>query len=99
MRIAVRSAQSGDGLSYLRQPIGASDFVAKAAVHLRRYGPPAQTDYAQRHFSIAHDEAEILPLLREGQAAETRSCRSSRRRGSPPGVDEKPAQFADRPAG
>jgi glucosylceramidase len=58
--------RTGDGLSYLRQPIGASDFVAKAAYTYDDM-PPGQTDYAQRHFSIAHDEAEILPLLREAR--------------------------------
>jgi glucosylceramidase len=26
--------------------------------------PDVRTDYGQRHFSVAHDEAEILPLLR-----------------------------------
>ena len=55
--------RTGDGLSYLRQPIGASDFVATA-----RYTyddlPAGATDYPQRHFSIAHDEPQILPLLR-----------------------------------
>ena len=29
--------------------------------------PPGQTDYPQQHFSIAHDEAQILPLLREAE--------------------------------
>ena len=58
--------RAGDGLSYLRQPIGASDFVAT-----RDYTyddmPAGQTDYRQRHFSIAHDEAKILPLLRKAK--------------------------------
>lgn len=58
--------RTGDGLSYLRQPIGASDFVAT-----RDYTyddmPAGQTDYRQRHFSIAHDRAEILPLLRQAK--------------------------------
>jgi glucosylceramidase len=57
---------AGDGLDFLRQPIGASDFVAT-----RDYTyddmPPGQVDYSQQHFSIAHDEAEILPLLREAE--------------------------------
>ena len=58
--------RTGDGLSYLRQPIGASDFVAT-----RDYTyddlPAGQADYRQRHFSIAHDEAKILPLLRRAK--------------------------------
>lgn len=58
---------SGDGLDYLRQPIGASDFVATAAYSYDDL-PAGQTDYRQRQFSIAHDQAEILPLLREAKA-------------------------------
>ena len=55
--------RAGDGLSYLRQPIGASDFVATAAYTYDDL-PAGATDYPQRHFSIAHDEPQILPLLR-----------------------------------
>jgi glucosylceramidase len=59
-------SRTGDGLSYLRQPIGGSDFVATAPYTYDDM-PAGATDYAQRHFSIAHDEAEILPLLREAK--------------------------------
>ena len=55
---------SGDGLDYLRQPIGASDFVATADYTYDDL-PAGQTDYPQRHFSVAHDQAQILPLLRQ----------------------------------
>ena len=58
--------RTGDGLSYLRQPIGGSDFVATAPYTYDDM-PAGATDYSQRHFSIAHDEAEILPLLREAK--------------------------------
>ena len=58
--------RTGDGLDYLRQPIGGSDFVATAPYTYDDM-PAGQTDYAQRHFSIAHDEAKILPLLREAE--------------------------------
>lgn len=58
--------RTGDGLSYLRQPIGGSDFVATAPYTYDDM-PAGQTDYAMRHFSIAHDETEILPLLREAR--------------------------------
>ena len=58
--------RQGLGLSYLRQPIGASDFVA-GQPYTYDDMPPGQTDYSQRHFSIAHDEAQILPLLREAK--------------------------------
>jgi glucosylceramidase len=59
--------RGGLGLSYLRQPMGASDFVAGA--HYTYDDVPAgQRDYRLAHFSIAHDEAEILPLLRQARA-------------------------------
>jgi glucosylceramidase len=58
--------RSGLGLSYLRQPMGASDFVA--GPHYTYDDVPAgQTDFGLRHFSIAHDRAEILPLLRQAR--------------------------------
>ncbi|MET0426800.1 MAG: glycoside hydrolase family 30 beta sandwich domain-containing protein [Actinoplanes sp.] len=53
-----------DGLSYLRQPIGASDFTAGPAYTYDDV-PAGQTDYPLRKFSIAHDRKQILPLLRE----------------------------------
>ncbi len=57
---------NGDGLDFVRQPIGASDFVTTAAY---TYDDLAvgQTDYLQRHFSVAHDETQILPLLRRAK--------------------------------
>jgi glucosylceramidase len=59
--------QRGDGLSYLRQPMGASDFVATAHYTYDDL-PVGQTDYAMQHFSIAHDQSQILPLLRQARA-------------------------------
>ncbi|HKF31484.1 MAG TPA: glycoside hydrolase family 30 beta sandwich domain-containing protein [Jatrophihabitantaceae bacterium] len=61
----------GDGLDYLRQPIGASDFVTTAAYTYDDL-PAGQTDYAQQHFSIAHDQAQILPLLRQAETLNPR---------------------------
>src|SRR6185437_10870129 len=58
---------TGDGLDYLRQPIGASDFVATADYTYDDL-PAGQTDYDQSHFSIKHDQAQILPLLRQAKA-------------------------------
>ncbi|MDQ6658909.1 MAG: discoidin domain-containing protein [Actinomycetota bacterium] len=58
--------RTGDGLNFLRQPIGASDFVTDAAYTYDDL-PAAATDYLQRHFSIAHDEKAILPLLRQAR--------------------------------
>jgi glucosylceramidase len=57
---------TGDGLDFLRQPIGASDFVATQDYTYDDM-PPGQSDYLQRHFSISRDEAQILPLLREAE--------------------------------
>src|SRR5262245_675331 len=56
-----------DGLSFLRQPIGASDFVDGPHYTFDDV-PPGQTDYPLAHFSIDHDKAEILPLLRQALA-------------------------------
>ena len=56
--------RSGDGLDFLRQPIGASDFVAKHDYTFDDM-PAGSTDYQQRHFTISHDRKKILPLLRQ----------------------------------
>lgn len=61
------SPATGDGLDYLRQPIGGSDMVATGPYTYDDL-PAGQTDYAMAHFSIAHDQAQILPLLREAKA-------------------------------
>jgi glucosylceramidase len=58
--------RTGDGLDYLRQPIGASDFTATTAYTYDDV-PAGQTDYRLAHFSIAHDQRQILPLLREAE--------------------------------
>ena len=58
---------TGDGLDFLRQPIGASDFVTDHDYTFDDL-PAGQTDYDQQHFSIAHDETAILPLLRQALA-------------------------------
>ena len=57
------SPTSGIGLDFLRQPIGASDFSQS----LFSYDdlPSGQTDPALAHFSIAHDNAYILPVLQQ----------------------------------
>ncbi|MFE7960187.1 ricin-type beta-trefoil lectin domain protein [Streptomyces sp. NPDC057413] len=57
------SPTEGIGLSFLRNPMGASD--------LARYGytyddvPSGQTDPALSRFSIAHDLADVVPLTRQ----------------------------------
>jgi glucosylceramidase len=63
--------RTGDRLSVLRQPMGSSDFVA--GPHYTYDDVPAgETDPGLRHFSVAHDEAQILPLLRQALALNPR---------------------------
>ena len=57
---------TGIGLSYLRQPIGSSDF--RLADYTYDDMPAGQTDYELKKFSIAHDRNCIIPLLREALA-------------------------------
>lgn len=51
----------GIGLSFVRNPMGASD-LARFAYSYDDL-PPGQTDTNLTHFSIAHDQADIIPLL------------------------------------
>ncbi|HTI21896.1 MAG TPA: glucosylceramidase, partial [Kutzneria sp.] len=55
--------KTGAGINFLRQPIGASDFAVGQDYSYDDL-PAGQTDYQLRHFSIAHDQEQILPLLR-----------------------------------
>jgi glucosylceramidase len=57
----------GIGVTFLRQPVGSSDFTAAAEHYTFDDVPAGQTDFSLRHFSIAHDEAQVLPLLREAK--------------------------------
>jgi glucosylceramidase len=57
----------GIGVSFLRQPIGSSDFTASAEHYTFDDVPAGQTDFALKHFSVAHDQAAVLPLLREAK--------------------------------
>ncbi|SFW62886.1 ricin-type beta-trefoil lectin domain protein [Amycolatopsis australiensis] len=56
---------TGIGLSFIRNPLGASD--------LARYSytfddmPAGQTDPNLTHFSIAHDQADVLPLTKQAK--------------------------------
>src|SRR3954471_16171031 len=60
-------ARTGIGISFLRQPIGSSDFTAAAQHYTYDDVPAGQTDYGLDHFSIAHDTAQVLPLLRRAE--------------------------------
>jgi glucosylceramidase len=65
------SPSDGDGLAVLRQPMGSSDFV-QGDHYTYDDLPAGETDYALEHFSIAHDRAQILPLLRTALALNPR---------------------------
>ena len=56
---------NGIGLSYLRQPMGASDFARSNYTY--DDVPAGQTDVSLAKFSIAHDKAYILPLVAQAQ--------------------------------
>src|SRR5262249_38811124 len=59
----VFSPTTGIGMSFLRLPMGASDFA------LNHYSyddlPAGQTDPTLARFSVAHDQAYIIPVLRQ----------------------------------
>jgi glucosylceramidase len=59
--------RQGIGISFLRQPVGSSDFTAAAAHYTYDDMPAGQTDFGLKHFSIAHDQQQILPLLRQAE--------------------------------
>ena len=48
---------------------------------------PGETDFGLRHFSIAHDQAQILPLLRQAQGAQPAAQRDGHAV-EPAGLDE-----------
>jgi glucosylceramidase len=61
------SSSGGIGINYLRLPMGASDFTA-SGFYTYNDLPAGQTDLTQSQFSVAHDEAYIIPLLQQAQA-------------------------------
>jgi glucosylceramidase len=63
---AMSSLFKADGIDFLRQPIGASDFTDEPPYTYDDV-PAGQTDYGLRHFSVAHDRSQILPLLRQAE--------------------------------
>jgi O-glycosyl hydrolase len=58
------SPDTGIGLSMLRNPMGASDFAVHGSYSYDDQ-PAGSTDPTLADFSIAHDQAYILPMLRE----------------------------------
>jgi glucosylceramidase len=55
----------GIGLDFLRQPIGASDF--SRSMYSYDDMPSGQTDPNLANFSIAHDNAYIIPILQQAR--------------------------------
>jgi glucosylceramidase len=64
------SPTKGIGLSVLRQPMGASDFALTDYTYddLPSTQPASQGDPDLKYFSIDHDRAYIIPILREALA-------------------------------
>ena len=58
---------NGIGISFVRIPMGASDFSVNGAYSYDDL-PPGQTDPTLSKFSINHDTAYILPLLKQALA-------------------------------
>jgi len=58
--------KKGIGLGILRQPMGASDFALRSYTYDDL--PPGQTDPNMKSFSIEHDRAYIIPILRRSLA-------------------------------
>lgn len=58
----------GIGLNFLKVPMGASDFTRNGRPYSYDDLPAGRTDPTLAHFSIAHDEAYILPALRDVRA-------------------------------
>jgi glucosylceramidase len=58
------SPSGGIGISFLRQPMGATDFSASGNYSYDDV-PSGQTDPGLANFSIAHDTTYIIPLLKQ----------------------------------
>ena len=59
--------KQGIGVSFLRQVVGSSDFTAAPEHYTYDDVPAGETDLALEHFSIAHDQDQVLPLLRRAK--------------------------------
>jgi glucosylceramidase len=58
------STSAGIGISFLRQPMGATDFSASGNYSYDDV-PSGQTDPNLTNFSVAHDSAYIIPLVKQ----------------------------------
>jgi glucosylceramidase len=61
------SPSTGIGISFLRQPMGATDFSASGNYSYDDM-PSGQTDPNLTSFSVAHDAAYVVPLLKQALA-------------------------------
>ena len=61
------SPDTGTGFSYVRVPMGASDFTA-SGYYTYNDLPAGQTDGTQSNFSVAHDQQYIIPQLLQAQS-------------------------------
>jgi len=62
------SPSAGIGISFLRQPMGASDFSASGNYSYDDV-PAGQVDPDLTNFSVTHDAAYIIPLLKQALSA------------------------------
>lgn len=62
----MRDLFADNGISFLRQPVGSSDFVDGPHYTFDDVAP-GETDFDLSEFSIEHDRAEVLPLLRQAR--------------------------------
>jgi glucosylceramidase len=60
--------RGGIALNFVKVPMGASDFTRNGKPYTYDDLPPGHTDPALSHFSISHDQAYILPALREARS-------------------------------
>jgi glucosylceramidase len=61
------SPLTGIGLSFLRVPIGGSDYIV-GQPYTYDDMPPGQTDPTLSHFSLTHDRAYVIPMIRKALA-------------------------------
>lgn len=65
--------EEGIGMSFLRQPMGASDFAWR--IYSYDDAEPEETDFELERFSIGHDRKYIIPLLHQANAIRFRRGR------------------------
>lgn len=66
--IADLFGSGGIHLNFIRVPMGGSDFTADRVPYTYDDLPSGRSDPGLMHFSIAHDEAYIIPVLRQALA-------------------------------